>query len=176
MTHSVRCLFSVLILLFSVPALADRQKAGDIIIHNIEVRATTPNAGASAGYALFENQGDEPDRLIGASVAFAKKTEIHEMRLDGDVMKMRQKPDGLLLPANSMVGLVKGGDHLMFMGLVQPVKMGQRYEVVLEFEKAGKVVVMAEVISLSGKSSKGHDHKGHDHDHDHKGHETSHKH
>ena len=113
-------------------------------------------------------------------MTFAKKVEIHEMKLDGDVMRMREIEGGLVIPSDGMAHLKKGGNHMMVMGLSEPIKLDGAYEVTFSFEKAGDITVPAIVISLSGKvtATHDHDHKGHDHkSHDHKDHDHSeHKH
>ena len=135
----------------------------DIHIHDVTIRATTPNAGATAIYAMIHNHGDEQDRLVGGHVTFAKKVEIHEMKMDGDVMRMREIEGGLVIPSDGMAHLKKGGNHMMVMGLSEPIKLDGAYEVTFSFETAGDITVPAVVISLSGKAKQDHNHKGHDH-------------
>ena len=151
---------ALVISLFGANAFAGHD---DIHIHDVTIRATTPNAGATAVYAMIHNHGDEQDRLVGGHVSFAKKVEIHEMKLDGDVMRMREIEGGLVIPSDGMAHLKKGGNHMMVMGLSEPIKLDGAYEVTFSFEKAGDITVPAVVISLSGKVTGTHDHKGHDH-------------
>ena len=132
----------------------------DIMISDLTIRATTSQAGATAAYATIHNHGSDDDRLVGITVSFSKKAEIHEMKLDGDVMKMREIEGGLILPAGKMVTLEKGGNHLMFMGLTEQIKLSESYEITFEFEKADAITLNAETISLSGKTHKHkHSHK-----------------
>lgn len=136
-----------------------------IMIEDVHIRATTPQAGATAIYAHIHNHGKIGDHLTGASVTFAKKTEIHEMILDGDVMKMRALKGGIALPAGQSVTLKSGAEHVMVMGLSEGIMLGERYLVTFEFEQAGAITVEAETIPLSGKPAKAHDHSGHKHKH-----------
>ena len=161
---------ALVITLFGANAFAGQD---DIHIHDVTIRATTPNAGATAIYAMIHNHGDEQDKLVGGHVTFAKKVEIHEMKLDGDVMRMREIEGGLVIPSDGMAYLKKGGNHMMVMGLSEPIKLDGAYKVTFSFEKAGDITVPAVVISLSGKvtATHDHDHKGHDHkDHNHSEH------
>ena len=159
---------ALVISLFGANAFAGHD---DIHIHDVTIRATTPNAGATAIYAMIHNHGDEQDKLVGGHVTFAKKVEIHEMKMDGDVMRMREIEGGLVIPSDGMAHLKKGGNHMMVMGLSEPIKLDGAYEVTFSFEKAGDITVPAVVISLSGKAKATHDHKGHDHkSHDHSEH------
>lgn len=134
-----------------------------IMVSDFVIRATTPNAGATAAYGHIHNHGADDDRLIGAEVSFAKKTEIHEMKIDGDVMRMREIKDGLIIPAGEMVSLKNGAEHVMIMGLTEQIKPHASYEVTLTFEKAGAITLTAEAIPLSGKKTD--DQKSHKHKH-----------
>ena len=128
------------------------------MVSDVVIRATTKNAGATAAYARIHNHGETDDRLISASVSFAKRVEIHEMTLAGDVMKMRELADGLVIPAGKMVTLKKGAEHVMIMGLSGPIMLDERYQITFEFEKAGSLTIMADTITLSGKPPKAHNH------------------
>jgi copper(I)-binding protein len=72
-------------------------------------------------------------RLVAARSPVAGVVEIHEMAMDGDVMKMRQIP-GLDLAAGRTMDLKPGGYHVMLMSLKQPLKGGQSVPLTLVFE------------------------------------------
>ncbi len=97
------------------------------------------------------------NKLIAASVAFAGKTEIHEMRMVNDVMKMRELADGLVIPAGETVELRQGGYHLMFMKIENAPKKGEIHKVVLEFANAGRVELDMPVVQLK-RGHKKHNH------------------
>ena len=105
-------------------------------------RATLPNAPVAGGFLTIENTGTEPDRLISAASDIADDTQIHEMAMQGDVMKMRPLAEGLEIPAGETVVLAPGGFHIMFMGLKQALVEGETITVTLTFEKAGTVDVL----------------------------------
>lgn len=122
-------------------------QVGDLEIVAPLVRATPPNAPVSGGYLTISNHGSEPDRLIGGSAEFAARVEIHEMKMDGDVMQMRELENGLEIPAGGEVVLEPGGFHLMFMELGEMLKPGDKRKVTLEFEKAGAVELEFGVVN-----------------------------
>jgi copper(I)-binding protein len=68
-------------------------------------------------------------------------TQVHEMKMEGDVMKMGELKDGLEIPAGAKVELKPGGFHIMFMGLKEGIKEGDAVKVKLVFEKAGEVEI-----------------------------------
>lgn len=114
---------------------------GALVISGGFSRATLPNAPVAGGFLTIENSGTEDDRLIGAASEIAGRVEVHEMAMEGEVMKMRELKDGLPIPAGETVELKPGGFHVMFMDLKQPFVEGGKVMVTLTFEKAGSVEV-----------------------------------
>ncbi|RYG00758.1 MAG: copper chaperone PCu(A)C [Caulobacteraceae bacterium] len=114
---------------------------GPIEITGAFTRATLPNAPVGGGFLTITNKGAEADRLVSVSTDIAKEAQIHEMAMEGDVMKMRQLKEGLEIPAGETVVLEPGGFHLMFMGLTGAIAEGDVVPVTLTFEKAGTVTV-----------------------------------
>jgi len=131
----------------SVASFATDYTLGDLVIENPRARATPPGAPVSGGYMMIRNNGAEADRLIGGSAPFAGKVEIHEMAMEGDVMKMRQLENGLEIPAGGMVTLKPGGFHVMFMQMKEQLQEGTTQKVTLQFEKAGEIEVDVDVQS-----------------------------
>ena len=93
-------------------------------------------------------------KLVSATSPAANVVEIHEMAMEGDVMKMRAIP-GLDLPAGKPVDLKPGGYHVMLIDLKQPLKAGDTVPVKLVIEgKDGKretVDVTAPVRALNAE-------------------------
>ncbi|WP_193337067.1 copper chaperone PCu(A)C [Devosia beringensis] len=116
-------------------------------------RATLPNAPVGGGFLSIQNAGADADRLVSASSPAAAMVQIHEMAMEGDVMKMRQLADGLELPPGETVTLAPGGFHLMFMGLTQAFVEGETVPVTLVFEKAGPVELDLPVMSAAADAA-----------------------
>ncbi|MBE0581716.1 MAG: copper chaperone PCu(A)C [Devosia sp.] len=138
-------------ILVVTPALAHNGviHLGDINISLPFTRATLPNAPVGGGFLTIENAGTEADRLVSATSEVAGETQIHEMAMEGDVMKMRQLAEGLEIPAGETVVLAPGGVHIMFMGLKQAFVEGETVAVTLTFEKAGSVEVLLPVAAAA---------------------------
>ena len=80
-------------------------------------------------------------RLVGGASPVAGVVEIHEMAMDGNVMKMRALPKGLELPAGQAVELKPGGYHVMLMDLKEQLKDGSKIKLELKLEgRDGKPV------------------------------------
>jgi copper(I)-binding protein len=120
---------------------AHEYKAGLIEIKHPWSRATPKGASVAGGYMTLVNKGAVPDRLLSFSSPVAGKFEIHEMKMDNGIMKMRPLAGGIELKPGETVEFKPGSFHLMFVGLTQPFEQGKRINATLTFEKAGKVDV-----------------------------------
>ena len=155
-------LFAAALVLTAGSATAHEYKAGSIEIKHPWARATPKGSEVAGGYMKLINTGKEPDRLIGGSVPIAGKFEIHEMSMDGGVMKMRPLPKGLEIKPGQTVEFKPGSYHVMFVGLQQPFEQGKSVKGTLEFEKAGKVAVEYAVEAIGATPQGGHGgHRGH---------------
>jgi len=127
------------------------------------VRATVAQQKATGLFAQLTSATG--GKLVAASSPVAGVVEIHEMKMEGDTMRMRAIA-ALDLPAGKAVDLKPGGYHVMLMDLKQQVKPGDTVAVTLVIEGAGgkreSVEVKAPVRPLGGKD----DHSGH-HGHKH---------
>jgi len=116
--------------------------AGDarIMVENAYARSSNPKVAAA--FMNIMNHGADDDVLIDAVSDIAKRVELHTHIEQGDgIMKMVQVEDGIAVPSSGMAQLKRGGDHVMFMGLSNPIKDGDTISVTLIFEKAGEVTV-----------------------------------
>ncbi len=126
---------------WAVAAYAHEYKAGDLEIVHPWARATLKGSDVADGFMKIINHGSTPDRLLAVSVDFSKTSQVHEMKMDGEVMKMEELKDGLEIPAGATVELKPKSFHLMFMGVTQQLIADTMVEGELTFEKAGKVKV-----------------------------------
>jgi len=127
----------------SAPTFAQPAKAGTISVSHVWARAVPAPVRNSAAYLVIENQG-AADRLLSASAAVAKETQLHTMVMDGGVMKMRavQRLD---IAAGKPVSLAPGGYHVMLMDLKQQLKKGDVVPLTLQVENKDKKVETVEV-------------------------------
>ncbi len=97
------------------------------------VRATVP--GQKGTGAFMKITAKEGTRLVGISSPVAGIAEVHEMKLEGDVMKMRAVP-ALDLPAGKTVEFKSGGYHVMLMDLKRPLAKDSTVPLTLVFKNA----------------------------------------
>ena len=110
---------------------------------------------------MIKNNGSTTDFLVGGQAAFSGEVQVHEMKMQGDVMKMRELADGLEIPAGGQVILKPGGYHVMFMKLTEPLTEGESRKATLTFKNAGSVEVEFNVKSRKHLNAHGKEHSGH---------------
>lgn len=153
MKTTLRLFTATALLCSSLAATAQDFKLGAIQIDQPRTRATAAGQSVGGGFLKLTN-GGPADRLVAASSPASKTVELHTMRMDGDVMRMREV-EAIELPAGQTVELKPGGLHLMLMGLKAPLKAGDSVPVTLKFEKAGEVTVQLKV-EAAGHGGMGH--------------------
>lgn len=120
---------AALILSLALSGLAHAQVAVDAPW----VRATVPQQTATGAFMRLTASRDL--RLIGARSDVAQNTEVHEMAMQGQMMRMRQIA-ALPLPSGQAIALAPGGYHVMLIGLKRPLSAGEHVTLTLVVEDA----------------------------------------
>lgn len=124
------------------------------------VRAAVPGQSGTGGFMTLA--AGAPLKLVGVATPVAGVAEVHEMKVEGDTMKMRAVP-ALALPARQAVELKPGGYHLMLMDLKQPIAAGNVIPLTLTFEDAAgaksTLAVQAPVQAAPTGAAAGEGHK-----------------
>jgi len=122
----------------------------DMHVMNGWVKEPLPGVDATAVYLSMHNPRHEADRLVSVSTDLAKVSEIHEMLMVDNVMKMRRLDSGIVIAPDQLVRLEPGGLHIMLFDLNKSFKAGETYTVDLDFERAGKMRVPVTVKAAGG--------------------------
>jgi copper(I)-binding protein len=112
---------------------------GTLALSDSWARATPPGARTAAVYLTLTG-GEQGDRLLGGSTPAAREVQIHTHIHAEGMMRMEQIPS-LTVPAGGSASLRPGGDHIMLIGLSQPLVAGEQLELQLDFEHAGSMTV-----------------------------------
>ena len=152
MTRTTFMIAAVLATLAIPPAQAADVTVGSMKISSPWARATPKGASVGGGYMTITNTGSAPDRLVGGSTDVSKSFEVHEMKMEGGVMKMRPVVGGIEIKPGQTVTLDPGGYHVMFVGLKDQLKQGGHFKATLQFAKAGKVDVDFVVEGIGAKT------------------------
>ncbi len=135
------------LLILPLLCLAAVAQAADIEVISPWARATV--RAQKTGSAFMELKSTQGAVLVGASSPVAGSVELHEMKMDGEIMRMRELKR-LPLPAGRAVALTPSGYHLMLFELKSQLKQGERVPLKLEFERAGKRETMEVSAEIRG--------------------------
>ena len=135
----------------SVASATAQTPAPQVQVSNAWSRATPGGASTAAIYLTLASPAG--DTLTGASSPVATTAMVHEMAMDGPVMRMRPLP-ALTLPPGQPVTLQPGGSHIMLEGLRAPLKQGQTVPLHLTFAKSAPVDVSASVAGIGASAPK----------------------
>ena len=116
-------LLAIATLMLATPALADNVRVDDPW-----TRATAPGQKVAGGFMRLTADADMT--LLGGSSPVSTHFELHTMSMDDGVMVMREV-ENIALPKGKTVELKPGGLHIMFIGLRQPIKAGDKVPVTL---------------------------------------------
>ncbi len=130
-----------------VAASAHQYQLKSLSIDHPFARATPPGAKSGGAFFVVENASLVPDKLIGVASPAAASAEMHQMAMDGGVMKMRAV-SMLEIPPGGRLELKPGGYHLMLLDLKQPMRIGDKVPLTLTFQNAGSIVVSVEVEAM----------------------------
>jgi periplasmic copper chaperone A len=151
-------LLLMLLMLLSSSAFAHEYKLGPLVINHPWSRATPKGATVAGGYLKITNTGTTPDRFVAGSSNTGKRFEIHEMSMNGGVMKMRELKDGVEIAPGATVEFKPGSYHVMFVDIAKPFAKGDKVKASLTFEKAGKLDVEFWVGDIGGTPKEEHKH------------------
>ncbi len=113
--------------------------SGSLYAQNVDVKNAWVRAsvqGQKATGAFMQLTASQPTTLVGVASPVAGVAEVHEMKMDGDVMRMRALPQGLPLPAGQPVALTPGGYHVMLMDLKATLPKDSTIPLTLTFKDA----------------------------------------
>lgn len=116
-----------------VPGAAALAQSAALQVEGAWVRASVPGQSGTGGFMRLT--ASEPLTLVGLQTPAAGVAELHEMKMDGDVMRMRAVREIVLVPGKPF-DLRPGGHHLMLMNLKAPLKEGATVPVTLVLRDA----------------------------------------
>jgi copper(I)-binding protein len=138
--------FEIAVALFvgAMPAFAHDYTLRNLHIDHPYARPTPPGARTGGAYFTIRNSGTQADRLVRVASPVATSVELHTMKMEDNLMKMRAI-SALDIPAGATVSLGSGGYHVMLVNLAHPLTAGSSVPLTLTFEHAGSIDVTAPV-------------------------------
>ncbi|MFN4058511.1 MAG: copper chaperone PCu(A)C [Roseinatronobacter sp.] len=151
----------------SVPVLAPAFAHEGVHVEDAYARASTAMSQTGAAFMRLENHSGAEIRLIEARSEIAARVELHTHLQDANgVMRMIEVKDGFPIPPHGQHMLMRGGDHVMFMGLRAPLVQGAEVPLTLVFDNGEVIDVMVPVDMERAPEAGAHGHS----------HGTAHKH
>jgi copper(I)-binding protein len=145
-----RALFSVILTAFVgvLGACSPGEKAAPAAASTVRIsdalcRPTPPGRRTTGCYLTLTSAAD--DRLMSIASPLAGRVQVHESRMESNMMMMHEVEGGLPLPAGQAVELKPGGNHIMLLGLTGALETGDQVPLTLTFATAAPVEVTAAV-------------------------------
>jgi periplasmic copper chaperone A len=144
----------LIILLAVMGLIAGGCGGGDDISIDGEWARNSPKR-ADRGAVYMNIESADGDRLLSASVdsSISASVEVHEVvpaegetDEEGMAMMVMQEVEAIELPAGETVNLEPGGYHVMLIDITKPLEIGQKFDLTLNFETAGEMVLEVEVM------------------------------
>jgi periplasmic copper chaperone A len=143
----VSCTIAAALATLPMAASAEEYRLDELRIDHPMARATPPGARTGLVFFTVDNAGDEADRLERASTPVAGGVSMHQMIVEGGMMKMRAVPSIEIRPG-ARIEFHPGGYHLMLLELKQPLVAGEKFPVTLTFARGGAVTVSVQVEAM----------------------------
>lgn len=135
------------------PAIA----SADVVIEGAVARVTSPLAQTASVYLTIRNHSSEPDRLFRVEGDVADRVEMHtHVQDDAGVMRMTELEDGITIGSGEIHTFVPGADHIMLLGLAEPLEQGDTFELLMFFDVWVPVAVTVTVDNAAVNAMAGH--------------------
>jgi copper(I)-binding protein len=144
-------------IIFHSFSFAENIKLNGLIISDFWIKESIGNSSATSGYITIKNNNEFDDYLVKIKSNISNKSEIHQMIVENDIMKMKSLLSGIKIKAKSTIYLKPGANHIMFMKLQKKIKLNSVHQVNLVFQKAGNLILNMPVYK-SSFAVKGHKH------------------
>ena len=138
------------------PADMGHEDGEGVEAHDFWARAALKD-GTGAAYMLIHNHSTEDDALIGASSDVAAAVEIHMSKMGADGTMQMIPQESIALPAEGEVELKPGSYHIMLIGLVKDLNVGDEISITLHFEKHEDITLTIPVMDAADMGGSGMD-------------------
>ncbi|MCE9662095.1 copper chaperone PCu(A)C [Halomonas sp. M5N1S17] len=131
----------------AAPAMAQEYRLDDLLITHPFATPSPPSVDHAAVYLDISTASEVPDVLVGASTPASDTVELHDMAMEGGVMRMFSVSE-IEVPASTLLTMRPGGGyHLMLMDLVAPLREGDSFPLTLMFAERGEIDIHVRVQS-----------------------------
>jgi copper(I)-binding protein len=146
---AINNLLKILTVLLTLTLSLNSFAAGSVTVVNPYARAVPEGQPNSAAFMVLKNTSNQDRAVVNAHSNASKVVELHTHKKEGGMMRMRQI-EKIVVKANSETVLKPGGLHIMFIGLKQSFKAGNKVDLELEFDNGEKVKITAPIKMVAG--------------------------
>ena len=132
---------SILALVFACASFSQQQI---LDIENSWIREMPPGAPTLAAYMTITNSAQSPVKITGISSTVSKLTELHEVKMENDLMRMQKLSELIIQPGES-IELKQGSMHVMLVELTKSLQEGDEVEIKFELEDLPAVTTIVPV-------------------------------
>lgn len=136
MKKNIALLFVVVLTLFALTACTGGK---ELTVSEVWARPGLADGNTGVFFEI-NNPTNQDDRLLSASSDIAGAVELHQTTMTDGVMKMTPQ-EFVAVPAGEKVIFKPGDFHIMLIGLTDDLNLGDSFEVTLNFEYAGEIVL-----------------------------------
>ena len=121
--------------------------SGQVSVSDAWALATVTGQPNGAVYFTVLSTESDAFQRVGVPDSIADHTEIHETVTNAaGAMAMQQMESGVALDPGTAVTFTPGGRHVMLVDLVQPLAVGETFDVTLDFARADSITVPVAVV------------------------------
>ena len=136
-----KILFLVILFTISSTCFSETISIKGLVFSDLKINEVFANQKITSGYLTIENTNKKDEHLIHLVSNFSEKTELHNMTVENDIMKMKHVDKGITIKANSKLIFRPGSFHIMFIKLLKPLKVMNKYKVIFTFQNAGTILL-----------------------------------
>ena len=146
-------LFNMLLSMLVLTLISSSSFAASVDVVQPYIRAVPPGHPNSAAFMVLKNTSEQDRALVNAHSNVSKVVELHTHKKEGGMMRMRRVKQ-IDIKAGSETVLKPGGLHVMFIGLKQQLKAGDKVELELEFDNGATIKLTVPVKVVAGMRKK----------------------
>ena len=146
-------LFKTLMSMLVLTLISTSSFAGSVTVVQPYARAVPSGHPNSAAFMVLKNTSEQDRALVNARSNISKVVELHTHKKEGGMMRMRRVKQ-IDIKAGSETVLKPGGLHVMFIGLKQQIKAGDKVELELEFDDGTTIKLTVPVKMVAGMRKK----------------------
>ena len=149
--YVLKFLYLFTFILLSSQSFSETITFKGLVLSEFWIKKVIANNNVTAGYIKIENKNKKNEHLISVEADFSKRTELHDMYIQNDIMIMKHLEQGVLIKSKSQLDFKPGSLHIMFIDLTKSLKKTKLQKVKFNFKNAGSIVINMPIMNNGKK-------------------------